>query len=92
MIARVYQFPRHRLYGRDVPCCHADPTDGDRCPVCAGGLALCAICGGAEGSLPTDCPGCRMMPEVAEAVYAGEVDYSARWGWVQIQPAVTLPR
>lgn len=73
----------HRLRGVDVPCDCSKEGGGWECMTCAGGLALCVVCGGAEGSMPTDCPGCAMEPEVAEAVYAGEVDYDAREGWVQ---------
>jgi len=39
------------------------------------GLAHCLVCGGAEGSLPTHCPGERMPAELQDAVYAGQVDY-----------------
>lgn len=80
----VLHFPPpalHVLHGEDEPCCNAD--NGDYCFICNGGLACCNVCGGAEGSMPTDCPGYEMPSEVAEAVYAGEVDYSRREGWVQ---------
>lgn len=40
------------------------------------GLKHCKICGGAEGSLPTDCPGVKMTPEQDDAVYQGLLDYT----------------
>lgn len=40
-------------------------------------LALCGVCGGGEGSLPTECPGERLAPEVEDAVYAGWLDHKA---------------
>lgn len=50
------------------------------CQICNGGLAHCKVCGGAEGSLPTDCPGHRMDSTTEEAVYAGDLDHQAgRW-------------
>lgn len=78
---RIFSFPHHRLHGVDVPCDNQDP---DRpCMVCEGSLALCVTCGGAEGSLPTHCPGEPMQPEVADDVYSELLDYDAREGWVQ---------
>ena len=52
------------------------------CPICDGGLAYCKVCGGAEGSLTTDCPGERVNQELDEAVYAGSWDYREGEGWV----------
>ena len=50
------------------------------CAICEGGLALCTVCGGAAGSLPTECPGMNMDEETLERVYAGEIDYiHGRW-------------
>lgn len=83
-MARLFAFPYHRLLGVDVPCeCSQEVDKLMACMVCEGGLALCVVCGGAEGSMPSDCPGHRMEPEVQDAVYAGEVDYDRREGWVQ---------
>lgn len=39
------------------------------------GLAHCKVCGGAEGSLPWDCPGKEMPAETQEVVYVGLIDY-----------------
>lgn len=43
------------------------------CPFCDGGLSACTVCGGAEGSLLTHCPGFRLTPEEQDAIYAGDV-------------------
>ncbi len=82
---RIFAFPHHRLVGVDVPC---DCSKDRSCPICDGGLALCQTCGGAEGSLPTHCPGEKMAAEVADAVYEGLCDYDAREGWVQRESAM----
>lgn len=39
------------------------------------GLLHCKICNGAEGSLPTECPGERMTEAQEDAVYAGSLDF-----------------
>lgn len=38
-------------------------------------LALCRVCGGAEGTLPTCCPGRRLTPKEEEEIYRGELDF-----------------
>lgn len=82
-MALIYQFPRHRLVGRDLPC-RCDKEDGAwNCMICAGGLAFCETCHGAEGSLPTCCPGERMPACVETAVMFGHCDYDVIQGWVQ---------
>lgn len=49
-----------------------------RCMGC--NLFLCDVCGGAEGSLPTHCPGRKMTSEEGDDVYAGKVDFKdGRW-------------
>ena len=46
------------------------------------GLAHCKVCGGAEGSLPTDCPGERMTQLQEDAVYQGWLDFKdGVWGY-----------
>lgn len=45
------------------------------CSVCNGGLGLCTICGGAEASMPTECPGVRMTNEEQDLVQDGKLDY-----------------
>lgn len=45
------------------------------CGICEGGLALCIVCGGAEASMPKECPGVAMTEAQAAAVQAGMRDY-----------------
>jgi hypothetical protein len=73
---------KHKLYGVDVPCyCPED----DRCVVCEGGLADCSVCGGAESSLPADCPGKRMSDGTIALIAAGELDYKDG-EWINLIP------
>lgn len=48
---------------------------GCDCVVCRGGLFLCAVCNGAEGSLPTECPGQRMTAQQQDEIMAGRLDF-----------------
>lgn len=85
----LYQFPRHTLVGRDVPCnCSVDT----RCMICEGSLAFCVTCHGAEASLPTCCPGYTMPGVVETDVMFGVLDYDARDGWVQRSNAAPARR
>ena len=44
------------------------------------GLAHCKVCGGAEGSLPTDCPGQRMTEKQEDSVMFGSLDFlNGQW-------------
>jgi hypothetical protein len=38
-------------------------------------LFLCTVCGGAEASLPTECPGRKMTSMEEDAVQAGKIDF-----------------
>ena len=38
-------------------------------------LGLCKICGGAEGSMPTNCPGRRLTGDELDAIFAGRLDF-----------------
>ena len=50
--------------------------DKDRsCNICDGGLSLCTVCGGAEGSMPTACPGYKLTREQLDDIYAGKLDF-----------------
>lgn len=50
-----------------------------RCNVCDGGLSICKVCGLAEGSLTSECPG-EPAFDREDRVYRGEVDYrGGRW-------------
>jgi hypothetical protein len=53
------------------PTCNGDC--GGTCSDCC--LFICAVCRGAEGSLPTECPGERMDEATQDAVYAGRRDF-----------------
>lgn len=51
-----------------------------RCNICRGGLTTCEVCGGAEGSLPTDCPGYALSRAERTAILEGRVDFeSGEW-------------
>lgn len=44
------------------------------------GISACRTCGGAEGSLPTDCPGGLMLASTEEAIYNGIIDFvGGKW-------------
>lgn len=77
----VINFPRH-LLSRCRGRCESEGS----CVYCDGGLSHCERCGGAEGSLPSSCPGLRMQPKVVEAVYAGRLDFTREQGWHQPRP------
>lgn len=56
------------------------------CMFCDGGLGLCDVCNGFEGTLTTDCCGRRITPEEEEAIYTeGTLDYK-NGAWVAVQP------
>lgn len=39
------------------------------------GLSQCAVCGAAEGEIPTECPGIKMTPAQKDDVMAGRADF-----------------
>jgi len=39
------------------------------------GLIECTVCTGAEGTLPTDCPGIRIPANQQDQIHRGELDY-----------------
>lgn len=44
------------------------------------GLTQCELCGGAEGTLPSHCPGNRMSPSMGDLVYQGKLDFKdGKW-------------
>jgi hypothetical protein len=51
------------------------------CNICDGGLAVCSVCGSAEGSLTTDCPGGPVDYQRERQVYRGELDF-VNGAWV----------
>jgi len=57
------------------------------CNIC--NLFICSICGGAEGSLTTDCP-CYPVPYVMDQlVYAGAIDFVVDQ-WITKDPNVEI--
>jgi len=67
-----------------------DKEDCPGCNICEGGLVLCKVCGGAEGSLPTDCPGVKMTTEQDEAVYVGILNYAKGYWWEKLRSGWAL--
>jgi hypothetical protein len=65
--------------------CGPNCDNPGRCPYCDGGLAYCTVCHGAEGSLPTSCPGRPMSQEVQDDVYACRLDFRDG-AWVVVDP------
>jgi hypothetical protein len=46
----------------------------------AEGLTECTACGGAEGALPTECPGERLPADALRLTHAGEIDFlGGKW-------------
>lgn len=81
---------RGRSLHRDQGC--TNPRGPDRfdrcCARCDWGAFVCRTCGGAEGSLPTDCPRVTMTEEQEALVMSGGGDYIlAQGGWTSIQSA-----
>lgn len=70
----VLRFHGHKRY-RCPDNCHG-------CFICEGGLYTCTRCGGAEASLPTDCPGKQIDHDLQDDIAAGQLDYRWREGWV----------
>lgn len=54
--------------------------EDENCNVCRGGLSLCTICGGAEGSMPTECPGRPLTMKEDDDIYNGKLDF-INGGW-----------
>ena len=44
-------------------------------------LAVCSVCGGAEGSLTTDCPGTLVGADRQREIYETSLDYTDDQGW-----------
>jgi hypothetical protein len=51
------------------------------------GLAVCTCCGGAEGALPSSCPGYKIPGEAMEAIYSGVIDYNNGTWWICVGQA-----
>lgn len=74
----VLHWPKHLRY--HCPPGQAHCIEG-RCMICSGGLFSCVRCLGAEGSLPTECPGSHMTMDYQEEVMAGTLDFTLAKGW-----------
>lgn len=57
------------------------------CFTCKGDLASCDECFGAEGSLPTDCPGLRLNQDTLDAIYNKILDYK-EGQWIKLRRKV----
>ena len=80
MTSIVLRWPRH-IRER----CRPETED----PRCQNGtcvhvnLFCCRTCGGAEGDMPTDCPGERMTYGQRKAIYDDDLNYTWPHGWVR---------
>lgn len=54
---------------------HQCNCDSALCMFCRGNLKMCNVCGGFEGSLPTECPGEDMPDEYEQAVFENVLDF-----------------
>lgn len=58
----------------------------DYCAICEGGLALCEVCNGFEGSLTTECCGEKVPEAKLKQVYEGVLDFkNGRWVSIGVQ-------
>jgi len=72
----IRQHTYHRCPGGDG----CPNNDGRSCVYCDGGLASCTVCGGAEGTLPSECPGKLLDEKQEKLIYAGKLDFrDGRW-------------
>lgn len=53
--------------------CDNSQCTGANCNAC--NLFICRVCGCAEGTLPTDCPGYEVADNVQDDIIAGKVDF-----------------
>lgn len=60
------------------------PPDCAGCMFCEHSMTWCTICHGAEGTLPTNCPGCKMPDDLQIAVGNGKVDFDGK-NWVEVK-------
>lgn len=67
MTATILSWRKHKLHG--PWCC----VNQDNCMFCE--LTICMVCGGGEATLPTECPGMRLLPGQEDLIYIGQLDY-----------------
>ncbi len=48
----------------------------EQCQICEGGLQSCIVCGGAEITLPTECPGRWMTDALMDKVRDKIIDFN----------------
>jgi hypothetical protein len=63
--------------------------NNEPCMFCDGGLGLCTVCGGAEGSLTTECMGGPVDYFTLQKVYQTNLDF-INGGWVRSQALTHL--
>lgn len=76
-------------YPDDHVAVTCDGRHDGACMFCDGGLFACAVCGGLEGSVPTQCPGAQMSDNLIDNVYRGHTDYR-NGHWVDA-PSMNCP-
>ena len=85
--------PRTALKHKQAACYNGiGGTFGcDNCNACH--LAICTVCGGAEGTLTTDCPGVVIGQDIEKKIYDERRDYTTERGWHTLAlDAFTQPR
>jgi hypothetical protein len=70
--------PRHQ---RVTACRKNGGPVSDHCPCEHCTLTVCAVCGGSESGLTTDCPGSRVDFDKQQEVYETALDYTDERGW-----------
>lgn len=60
---------------------HENCLKEGQCPICDGGLVACTICGGAEASLPTQCPQKEMTEKQKDEVQSGDLEFFGGKWW-----------
>lgn len=63
----------------------------DECFACTGGLKMCDVCNGAEGTLPRSCPGKPLTEEQLTLIMNGELDFDKGW-WFYRFPFTIQPQ
>src|SRR5207244_4462062 len=71
---------------------NSDPTTPGcgLCEHCC--LSVCSVCGGAEGTLTTDCPGTKISTEREEEICETSLDYTDARGWHLAESQRRSPR
>jgi hypothetical protein len=75
--------PRHKQV---TTCRRGGGPVSKMCPCEHCSLAVCEVCGGAEGTLTTDCPGTKIDGARHQEIYETSLDYTDERGWHLAQP------